>query len=598
MQKKLINSPSRCVEEAIEGVLLSDSNLQRVEGLNILIRKDIAEHKANFVSIISGGGSGHEPAHAGFIGEGMLSGAVLGNVFASPSVASILAAIRIVAGPKGVLIIVKNYTGDRLNFGMAAETAKQEGIDVKLVIVADDCALPLGKGITGGRGLAGTVYVHKVAGAVAASGASLEEVHTAATLATARIGTLGLALSTCSVPGTPASTRLSLPGLIEVGMGIHGEPGREQMQLPETNAADRIASILVAGILDQPQSSASEAQVDLTARRLTYTAGQRVAVMLNNLGALPVIEMQIVTRGVMLELAARGLVPVRAHVGALMTSLEMAGLSLTLYMIESDDDLAYLDAPTAAPAWIKSSVLSAESSDLVGNRTIVYSAADYEKTVSSTVQGLRADRKILTAIAAVCHRLVAMEPELTQYDAICGDGDCGMVMKKGATYILQDLETYSQNDATVDLSVLFTRLATGLSASMGGTSGVLLELCFRAMALSFSSAAAVSGVRHATLVDWAAALRAGVDAISYYGGASAGMRTMLDAFLPAVQALEQGNDLATVVVAAQAGADSTKSMQSLAGRSNYVNQAHMEGTPDPGAVAVAAAFQALSVCLP
>eukprot|EP01032_Pedospumella_encystans_P008873 gene8873-10490_t len=596
MQKKLINSPNRCVEEAIEGVLLSDSNLQRVEGLNILIRKDIAAHKANFVSIISGGGSGHEPAHAGFIGEGMLSGAVLGNVFASPSVASILAAIRIVAGPKGVLIIVKNYTGDRLNFGMAAETAKQEGIDVKLVIVADDCALPLGKGITGGRGLAGTVYVHKVAGAVAASGASLDAVHTAATLATARIGTLGLALSTCSVPGTPASTRLSLPGLIEVGMGIHGEPGREQMQLPETNAADRIASILVAGILDQPQSSASEAQVNMTARRLPYVTGQRVVVMLNNLGALPVIEMQIVTRGVMLELAARGLVPVRAHVGALMTSLEMAGLSLTLCMVESDDDLAYLDAPTAAPACIKSSILSAESSDLVGNRTIAYSAADYEKTVSCTVQGLRADRKILTAIAAVCHRLVAMEPELTQYDAICGDGDCGMVIKKGATYILQDLETFSHDNTTIDLSALFTRVATGLSASMGGTSGVLFELCFRAMALSFALAAAVSGVRDATLVDWAAALRAGVDAISYYGGASAGMRTMLDAFLPAVQALEQGNDLAAVAAAAQAGADSTKSMQSLAGRSNYVNQAHMEGTPDPGAVAVAAAFHALSEC--
>lgn len=172
--------------------------------------------------------------------------------------------------------------------------------------------------------------------------------------------------------------------------------------------------------------------------------------------------------------------------------------------------MAYLDAPTAARAWIKSSLLSAESSDLVGNRTISYSTADYEKTVSGTVQGLRADRKILTAIAAVCHRLVAMEPELTQYDAICGDGDCGMVMKKGTTYILKDLETFSRDDATVDLSALFTRLATGLSASMGGTSGVLLELCFRAMALSFASAAAVSGVRDVTLVDWAAALRAGV----------------------------------------------------------------------------------------
>ena len=177
--------------------------------------------------------------------------------------------------------------------------------------------------------------------------------------------------------------------------------------------------------------------------------------------------------------------------------------------------MAYLDAPTAAPAWIKSSLLSAESSDLVDNRTIAYSAADYEKTGNGTVLGLRADRKILTAIAAVCHRLVAMEPELTQYDAICGDGDCGMVMKKGATYILQDLETYSQDNTTIDLSTLFTRLATGLSASMGGTSGVLLELCFRAMALSFASAAAVSGVSDATLVDWAAALRAGVRVVFF-----------------------------------------------------------------------------------
>lgn len=235
----------------------------------------------------------------------------------------------------GVLMIVKNYTGDRLNFGMAAEIAKQEGIDVKMVIVADDCALPLGKGITGGRGLSGTVYVHKVAGASAATGASLAEVHAAATEATARIGTLGIALTTCSVPGTPASTRLSQPGLIEVGMGIHGEPGREQMQLPETGAADKIAAILVAGILDPPVGETQQSS-NSAVRRLPFVAGQRVAVMVNNLGALPVIELQIVTRGIMLELARRGLVPVRAHVGPLVTSLEMSGLSLTLFVIEND----------------------------------------------------------------------------------------------------------------------------------------------------------------------------------------------------------------------------------------------------------------------
>lgn len=265
----------------------------------------------------------------------MLSAAVLGNVFASPSVAAILAAIRVVAGPKGVLLIVKNYTGDRLNFGMAAELAKQEGVDVQMVIVADDCALPLGKGITGGRGLAGTIFVHKVAGSHAARGAGLAEVHAAATSAAAMTGTLGVALTTCTVPGTPASTRLAKPGLIEVGMGIHGEPGREQMQLPSTGAADAIVDILLSGILNsEPSCPDTGAAPESTMRKLGYSAGQRVVVMVNNLGGLPVLELQIITRGVMLGLRERGLLPVRAYVGAFMTSLEMCGVSLSLLIID------------------------------------------------------------------------------------------------------------------------------------------------------------------------------------------------------------------------------------------------------------------------
>ena len=286
--------------------------------------------------MVPGGGSGHEPAHAGYVGPGMLSAAVLGNVFASPSVSSILPAIRVVAGPMGVLLIIKNYTGDRLNFGMAAEMAKQEGILVEMVIVADDCALPLGKGITGGRGLAGTVFVHKIAGARASEGASLSEVLSTALSVGAYMGTLGIALTTCTVPGTPVSDRLSQIGLIEVGMGIHGEPGREQVVLPGTGAADFVANLLVSGVLDQPE--APEHASKASHKRLSYTSGQRVVVLMNNLGALPVIEMQIVTGGVMRGLRQRGLVPVRAYCGPFMTSLEMCGVSLSLLMIPEGDD--------------------------------------------------------------------------------------------------------------------------------------------------------------------------------------------------------------------------------------------------------------------
>ena len=185
MSKKLINDAASCVNDAVEGLLLTDARLMRVGNLNILVRQDILQVRDTLVSIISGGGSGHEPAHAGFVGEGMLSGAVLGNVFASPSVSAILAAIRVCGGKRGVLLVVKNYTGDRLNFGMAMEKAKQEGIAhspsshytsittladsppfpgiaCQMVIVDDDCALQKGKGITGGRGVAGTVFIHKV----------------------------------------------------------------------------------------------------------------------------------------------------------------------------------------------------------------------------------------------------------------------------------------------------------------------------------------------------------------------------------------------------------------------------------------------------
>ncbi|KAI7724927.1 hypothetical protein M8C21_024056, partial [Ambrosia artemisiifolia] len=176
------------------------------------------------VAVISGGGSGHEPAHAGFVGDGMLTAAICGDVFASPPVASILAGIRAVTGPMGCLLIVKNYTGDRLNFGLAAEEAKAQGYKVEMVIVGDDCALPPPLGIAGRRGLAGTILVHKIAGAAAASGLSLSDVAAEARHASEIVGTMGVALSVCTLPGQPKSDRLAA-GKMELGLGIHGEPG-------------------------------------------------------------------------------------------------------------------------------------------------------------------------------------------------------------------------------------------------------------------------------------------------------------------------------------------------------------------------------------
>lgn len=247
--KKLVNENESAVKHAIDGLLLSNSNLSRVGELNVVVRSDIGKIKNEQVTLICGGGSGHEPAHAGYIGNGMLSGAVLGNVFASPSVSLILAAIRVCAGTHGVLVIVKNYTGDRLNFGMAVERARSEGLKAEMVVVEDDCALPLGKGITGGRGVAGTIFVHKVAGAAAVAGCSLSDVRAKAVLASEKIGTLGMALSICTLPGCLPANRLKTD-CMEMAIGIHGEPGSVVEIADNAKLSEQVTNELLTGILD------------------------------------------------------------------------------------------------------------------------------------------------------------------------------------------------------------------------------------------------------------------------------------------------------------------------------------------------------------
>ncbi len=223
--KKLINRPESVVEEMVEGLVAVYPGLQRLPGRSVLIRSDAADARRDKVALISGGGSGHEPAHAGYVGRGMLSAAVAGDVFTSPSPDAVLAAIHAVSGPKGALLIVKNYTGDRLNFGLAAERARAGGIPVEMVIVADDVALANSVDNAGRRGLAGTVLVHKVAGAAAEAGGTLEEVAREAQEAARAVRTMGVALSPCTVPAAGKPGFSLDVNEMELGLGIHGEAG-------------------------------------------------------------------------------------------------------------------------------------------------------------------------------------------------------------------------------------------------------------------------------------------------------------------------------------------------------------------------------------
>ncbi|SFJ15477.1 dihydroxyacetone kinase subunit DhaK [Thermoflavimicrobium dichotomicum] len=327
--KKLINHPEYVVQEMIEGMALAHPQIvKKLPDTHVLVRADLSKEK---VALVSGGGSGHEPSHGGFVGTGMLDAAVAGEVFTSPTPDQLLAAIKAVDRGKGVLLVIKNYSGDVMNFEMAMELAEAEGIQVKKVIVDDDVAVKNSTYTVGRRGIAGTVFVHKIAGALAEQGASLDEVQKVAEKVISRVRSMGMALSPCTIPA------VGKPGFeigedeMEMGMGIHGEPGIDRTKIA---SADEVASTLVSYILE-----------DMPCRE-----GERVAVMINGLGATPLMELYIVNRKVAKLLQEKQIQVHKTFVGEYMTSLEMAGCSVTL--LKLDDQLTeLLDAPAQTIAW-------------------------------------------------------------------------------------------------------------------------------------------------------------------------------------------------------------------------------------------------------
>lgn len=301
--------------------------LRKLDCGNVVVR---AHKKEGRVALISGGGSGHEPAHGGFVGKGMLDAAVAGAVFTSPTPDQILEGIRAIATDAGVLMVVKNYTGDVMNFEMAAEMAEMEGIQVKHVVTNDDVAVKDSLYTIGRRGVAGTVFVHKIAGAKAEAGASLDEVQAVAQKVIDNVRTMGVALTPCTVPAAGKPGFELAEDEMEVGIGIHGEPGTHKEKV---RPADEIVDHLLEQIL---------ADIDYT--------GSEVAVMINGSGATPLMELFILNNRVADVLADKGIRVYRTFVGEYMTSIEMQGFSLSLLRLD-EEMKELLDAPADTPAW-------------------------------------------------------------------------------------------------------------------------------------------------------------------------------------------------------------------------------------------------------
>jgi len=535
---QFINQKENIVTEAIDGIIQSSGGtIARLDGyphIRVVVRSGWDKSK---VALVSGGGSGHEPAHAGFVGEGLLTAAVCGDVFASPSIDSVLAGILAVTGPAGCLLIVKNYTGDRLNFGLAAERARAFGLKVSMVIVNDDIALPE---LPQPRGVAGTLFVHKIAGAMAEAGASLADVTKAAERVIAGTKSIGMSLDTCTVPGSPKENRIA-KGKAELGLGIHGEAGVEQIIYENAKQALTAITGKIAPIMDNKPHVA----------------------LLNNLGGTTVLEMSVLANELIQSSIGKNL---KYIVGpaAMMTSLDMRGFSVSIYQA-SPEEIALLQAPCVPGAW---------PGCIEVNPVTVLELPDGLAPIQPIASAHPATAEFLTKC---CNILIEAEADLNALDAKSGDGDTGSTLAGAARAIIGALDRMPLADHTQ----LYRAIGQELSQTMGGSLGVLLAIFFTA-----AGDAASSGM------PMVAAFQEGLNRVQQIGGAQVGDRTMLDALKPALDALESG--LGPAADAARKGAIHTSTIaQAKAGRAAYISAEQLQGHIDPGAEAVARLFEQL-----
>ncbi len=594
-----MNTPETFVYDMCHGLAKAHPELEFIEKFKIVKKKEINPNK---VSLISGGGSGHEPAHAGFVGKGMLDCAVCGDVFASPSQIQVYNAIKEVATEKGVLLIIKNYSGDVMNFNNAADLAKEEdGIKVDAVYVNDDIAVKDSLYTVGRRGVAGTVFVHKCAGAAAEQGKSLEEVKAAANKAIDNVRSFGFALTSCTPPakGTPIFDINDTD--MEFGVGIHGEPGRVTEKLI---SADELAKRIVKDLLE-----------DLNAKK-----GDEVAVIINGFGATPLSELYLLNNSVYNELEAHGIQIHKELVGNYMTSLDMAGASITVMKL--DDELkALIDYPVSTPALTWGGAMNEQAAAAVEAMNAIAKAlgvtptqttaeAKVEKKAvaakkAEAVYEVKGEAKVgetinTPAFVKIVDKMadVIIENEVPFCDADkMGDGDFGMSIAKGFKQLKKD---WASRDKA-NIGAFLKSCSEIIMEYCGGASGPIWGSAFR------YAGKAVDGKEEITLQDLADLFQAANTGVyetgkkSFGKGAVVGDKTLVDALKPCADALTKsalaGDKLIDAIdkgaKAAVAGAESTKAVVATLGRAGTVGEKSI-GYPDAGAYGLGVIFTELA----
>ncbi|MBR6751312.1 MAG: dihydroxyacetone kinase subunit DhaK [Clostridia bacterium] len=591
--KKIINTPESFVYDMCHGLAKAHPELEFVEKFKVVKKKEINEEK---VTLISGGGSGHEPAHAGFVGTGMLDCAVCGDVFASPSQIQVYNALKLTASNKGTLMIVKNYSGDCMNFNNAAALAKEDGIEVDAVYVNDDIAVKDSLYTVGRRGVAGTVFVHKIAGALAEKGGSLQEVKAVAQKVIDNVRSFGFAFTSCTVPAAGTPTFEIGDDEMEFGVGIHGEPGRKREKI---QSSKELATRIVPDIIED----------------LALKAGEEVALLINGFGGTPLQELYLFNNDVSNALEAAGLSIYKTMVGNYMTSIDMAGASISVLRLDAELK-ALLDFPVATPAitW------GAASQEALACQEAIHALAkalnitpgaftakqeskasakkavieDENKTYEFEGEAIVGDVINTAGMGAIVEKMadVIIENEIPFCKADrCGDGDFGMSIAKGFKQLKKDWATRKKGD----IGEFLVSCSEIIMEYCGGASGPIWGSAFR------YAGKAVMGKKEITVKEFAELLQQAVFGVQETGrksfgkGAVVGDKTLIDALVPTAdkftELAKKGASMFTTMIegakAAVKGAEATKFIQAKLGRAGVTDS---EGYPDAGAYGLGVIF--------
>lgn len=586
--KHLINNPADVVLEMAKGIVLAHPELELLEKYKVIKKKNLNQDK---VTLISGGGSGHEPAHAGYIGKGMLDVAVCGDVFSSPSQVQVYQAIKETASSKGTLLIIKNYSGDMMNFKNAAHMAKEDDILVDYVKVDDDIAVQDSLYTVGRRGVAGTVFVHKIAGAAAERGYDLQDVKRVAKKAAKHVKSLGVGLTSCTLPGSAEPILEMSEGEMEFGIGIHGEPGirREKVQ-----SADEISERIVNSLLK--------------ALEIDQDSSDDIALLVNGFGGTTLQELYLLNYSVFRQLADKNVNVTKVLVGNYMTALNMAGASISILKLDEElKDLLSDECDTPALK-LKKGLKNIAYRDLIQAREEQsQEAVSYRVEANPNDSYIKNNRITLNNVmymvdvGATC--IIRNEEFFCDLDSHVGDGDFGTSLANGFKQLKNEWKRIIE-DHSNDIGAFLEACSLIIMEYCGGASGPIWGSAFRAAGKYAVGKKELTLDEFAKMIDHSVAGIQATGERSFGRGAEVGDKTLIDALVPYAKMLQKcalSNDrilssLGKAAKAAREGAESTKEIPARLGRAGTVGDRSI-GYPDAGAYGLSIVLTEISMAM-